>query len=680
MKVSHKWLQTYFDAKIPDADTLADLFAMHSFEVEGVEDIKNTDGSADSVLDIKVLPDRAHYALSHKGIADEISFLTDMLPKKRYVEALSANADHCPIVKLENDKFCRRYIARCIEINSKAGLPPVAVPKAGLPAVALAKAGSNNFSAYLKSALESIGQRSINPIVDITNYVMYDIGQPLHAFDADKVKGPITVRSAKEGEKIVLLDGREIILTSDDNVIADEDGPLVIAGAKGGKRAEVSESTKRIIIESANFDPTAVRRTSTKYDIRSDSSKRFENEITPELAIHGMNNACALIKERYPNAVFGPIVDEYQHKSKDVIVDFDPAYVKERLGIEVPADTIKNILMKMNMGVVAKGNIWSLTIPHERLDLRIREDIVEEIGRVYGYEKIAGKLPAKATTDPITELNFSVSERLKNILTGIGFSEVSLYSLVEKGDIETLKPLAKDKAFIRKNLTEGILSCVHKNVLNADLLGLDSIKIFEIGRVFTHNQENVVLSLGSAQVKKMKGVNGGVIIENAIKEIFARLNIGLSVPKIISQNQSYACEIDLSEILSLVRSVSNTGSKSSSVTSTSAIDLEFKALSDKRYTKYSQYPFIVRDIAVFVPESIDSNGVWNTIEGAIKSADASDLLVRHLLFDTFKKEGKVSYAFRMVFQSMDRTLTDDEVSKVMNAINVSIKKEGWEVR
>lgn len=651
MKVSHIWLQTYFEKKIPDAEKMERLFPLSSFEIEGLEKIKDGAGNAvDTVIDAKILPDRAHYALSHKGIAKEISFLTKMAVRDRFADGLPATIDTKPSIKIEGKGFCRRYIGRIVELK-----PLDKAPK------------------WLIDALTAIGQRSIDPIVDATNYVMYDIGQPLHAFDAEKVKGGIVIRAAKEGEDITLLDGKKITLTTGDNVIADDEGPLVVAGAKGGKRAEISRTTKKIIIESANFDPTAVRRTSTKYDIRSDSSKRFENEITPELAIHGMHNACALIKEMMPDARFGPIVDEYPIKAEQMVIEFDPVYLEERLGIKIPLDEAGEILKRMDIQVQETDHkTWILAIPYERLDLNIKEDIVEEIGRIYGYDHIKGVLPPKTSRQPEILPMYCLCEKIRNILVEAGFSEVSLYALTEKGDFEMVKPLAKDKAFARKNLTDGMMACVEKNALNADLLGLEAIKIFEIGHVFSETDgEKIKLAVGAAQVKRAKGLKSENIIDTAIKLLAADPIIGssfASAVKPIQKGSHSVCEIDLSKALKAFKP------------DFSYKDLDFAPASKNLYQRFSLYPFIVRDIAVFVPESISSETVWEAIEKGIAGAEAEGLLARRSLFDVFKKNGRVSYAFRMIFQSMERTLTDGEANKIMEKIDAQMKENGWEVR
>ena len=657
MKVSRNWLQTYFEKPIPLADQLAELFTFHSFEVEGIEEHKGQNSkTADTVLDVKVLPDRAHYCLSHTGVSLEVAVLTGQpLKSGRLPPGPEASLTTKPTVEIEASKFCRRYMARYVELHASGSKLLASDPHAC-------------------AMLEAIGERSINSVVDATNIVMFDTGQPLHAFDADQVKGTIVVRAARPGEKILLLDssagaGREVELLETDHVIADDLGPLAIAGVKGGKRAGITEATRRLIIESANFDPTAVRRTSTRLDLRSESSKRYENEITPELASSAMDNVCSMIAHNIPAAKFGPIVDEYPTTPRRTIIDFDPAYLEARLGVKVPLSEAKGILERMNISVVEKGKLWHLTIPFNRLDLTIKEDIVEEVGRIYGYDKIDGILPPRTDKPVAIEPMHYLCEKIRDILADHGFSEVNLYTLVAKGEIETAHPLAKDKAFARENLTDGMMACVEKNALNADLLGLDAIRIFEIGHTFSSKGEKTMLSLGFAQVKKVKGLKTIEIFDAFIKSLGTQLGVAIPESKIIQKANHIVCEIDLDHILASYKLPANASYK----------DFAGKP-SSNRYTRFSLYPFIVRDIAVFVPESVQASDVWSAIEKGIADAKTAELLVRHSLFDTFKKGGKVSYAFRMVFQSMDRTLTDEEAGKIMEKAYTEVKEKGWEVR
>ena len=658
MKVSRTWLNTFFEKDLPSATKLAELFTFHSFEVEGIEKVGESD-----VLDVKILPDRAHYCLSHRGVAEEIHVITGQaLKAQRDIPTAPAANPTIIAPKItfvtspaELDAqglFCRRYMSRRVENITVAESPE-----------------------WMKAHLKEIGERSINNIVDSTNVIMFDCGQPLHAFDADQISGDIVVRAAKEGEKIVLLDGKEVALKALDHVIADDVGPLAIAGVKGGKRAQVTVATKNIVIESANFDPTAVRRTATRLNLRNESSRRFENEITPELAADGMELVSGLIGSLVPAAAasMSSVVDIYPARPEPTVVTISRDYINTRLGTEVPVAVVDEILGRLGIvAIQSPGKIDDLTlaIPYHRIDLRIAEDIVEEIGRVYGYEKITTHLPAPQQKGVTVLPSFYVAEKIKNILVSAGFSEVNLYTLVAKGVVETAHPLADDKAFARENLTNGMMVCLEKNALNADVLGLSAVKIFEIGRVFTPAGELTKLALGGVQVKKIKGVKSEALVAAAVSLLEKELGVTVAAPKIISKGIHSVTEIDLDAI---VQAYVLPGSATYA-------DLGFGKAASVMYKKFSVYPFMVRDIAVFTPEDVLDADVWKVIYKGISASHSESILVRHALFDTFKKDGKVSYAFRMVFQSMEKTLTDDEVTAVMQSVYAQVKEKNWEVR
>jgi phenylalanyl-tRNA synthetase beta chain len=657
MKLSHTWLQTFFEKPIPTASELADLFTFHSFEIEGVEN---------GVIDAKILPDRAHFCLSHKGIAEEISVLTGQsLKPNRIPQAPAATLDIKPVVTITDTAFCNRYSARYVE-NIHIG-----------PS-----------SEWISSMLTALGQRSINTIVDATNINMFDIGQPLHAFDADKIRGNIVVRAAKDGEEMQLLDARDpndrspnakvlpgvfIKLTSNDFVIADDEGPLAIAGVKGGKRAGVTAETKRLVIEAAHFNPACVRRTSTRLNLRNESSKRFENEITPELAAEGMNNMCALIAEMCPEARFGPVVDIYPVKPTQTVIELDPAFVNQRLGIDIPEKAMKDILGRMSIGVAGEKS-WSLTIPFHRLDLTCREDIVEEIGRVYGYEKIVNTPLPQASLSGVN-VEFYITEKIKNTLVGeAGFSEVMLYTLVPKGDLEVAYPLASDKAYLRTTLTPLMLKSLESNARNADLLGLEAVKQFEIGHIFTKNggsQEYISLAIGAVQVKKVKGVKSEMIVAEAFNTLSKALGLASGSelkPIMKTEGNCVVGEVVLdSALLAAIKTGVYT-------------DLGFNKAIDIVYKPFSVYPFIVRDIALFVSGGETADDVKKAIVAVVETAAGKLLVKGPDLFDSFSKDGKTSYAFRMIFQSAERTLSIDEINAVMDTVYGAVKAKGWEVR
>ncbi len=655
MKASYSWLQNHFDKKLPTPEVLADLFTFHSFEVEGIENVK-TSGGEDTIIDVKVLPDRAHYCLSHRGIAEEVLVLTG-LPMKSVSFGCPADIDTKVSVDIQVPDFCPRYVARYVENIEIKDSPQ-----------------------WLKDRLEAIGARSISNIVDATNCVMFDLGQPIHAFDADKVVGGIKVRKAEEGEKVTLLDGKEYTLTAQDHVVADDKGALDIAGIKGGKRAEVTAETKRIIVMVANFKASTVRKTSTRTGIRNDSSKRYENAITAEWALPGMNQVSSLIAELSPGAKFGEINDAYPVKEAARTIEVDPIYISKTFGTDVSVETMSEILTKMGIKVEPKAGNLSLTIPPHRLDLVIPEDIVEEVGRIYGYDKVKGTLPSKIKDNVNVTKRYYFAEKIKDALVQNGFSETYLYSLVNKGDIETAYPLARDKAFLRKNLSDNIAKALETNARNADLLGLDAIKIFEIGSVFTEKNETLMLGLGMTQLKKIKGFDTQKYLEDLIRNIFtSALNLSeqsLSseiVRKANANSPQVILEVNLDALMEHVTAPATYN------------DLSLGKAAQVAYKPFSPYPFMVRDIAVFVPQGTEANAVWESIQSGIKDAKAESLIARSALFDTFTKtfedgQTKTSYAYRLILQSKEKTLLDEEANAVMEKIYSQVKGKGWEVR
>ncbi|HEY4518206.1 MAG TPA: phenylalanine--tRNA ligase subunit beta [Candidatus Paceibacterota bacterium] len=616
MKVSYKWLQTFFTEPLPKPEVLAQTSNFKIVEVEGTEEI---DG--DTIFDFKILADRAAYMLCHRGLASEFAATLDLKLKDRQVPKVIVSDIAAQEVKIEND-LCRRYTARRVE-NAKVGESPE----------------------WLKTSLAKLGQRSINNIVDLANFVMFDIGQPLHAFDADKVEGGVVVRLAKPGEKLETLDNRQIELKPEVLVIADSIGPLAIAGVKGGKRAEVTSTTKNLILESANFDPSSVRKTSTGYSLRTDASKHYENNPTADLCLEASDNFSALIAENCPEAKFSAITDVYPKPEQEGLVTINPARINERLGVEVPVDEQKKILARMGLGVGETGSDLKLTIPTYRRDLAIPEDFAEEIGRIWGYDKLPETLPQPVAVKANKEYYYT--EKLRNTFRGAGFSEVYLYSLVAKGELEVELPLAEDKKCYRSNLTDGLQKCLASNRPNLALLDSNSIDIFEIGHVFVDGKEKIMLGIASTDGRRVAEALA------AVESFVVKMESSGSV-----------IEIDWGAIVE------------KSPESASYDDLNIVSTANPiMFKQYSLYPFVLRDVAMWTPVGTQESEVEKIIE-----SEGGEWLTRATLFDTFSKDNKISYAFRLVFQSMERTLTDADVNAVMARITKALTKTDFVIR
>jgi phenylalanyl-tRNA synthetase beta subunit len=774
MRVSYNWLQEHIDGKLPDAKTLGDILTAGAYEVEAV--IEKGD---DFLFEIDVQPNRAHDSFAHYGIAREISVLTG-LPLIKY-GADASRVDFETEFSVEvRDKNCRRYTAREIR-GIKFGPSPD----------------------ELKKKLEVIGQRSINNIVDCTNIVMFDLGQPLHAFDSDKLSGKkIFVKTLDAEKEFTTLDNKEVKFAGTEMVIADEKDVLAIAGIKGGKKAEVAEGTVNLLLESANFDSVAVRKTRRALGIDTESSKRFEREITPVWAEVAMNRLTDLLL-RYAsdeNTKVGSVVDIYPRKAgqyktgvsveevnrylgtniseKEVSGIFDKlnfeykkvnslesvvenaksfvgkpykngasvlydapeifdcssftSYLYKEAGVSIPRMSVDQfvfstriekedltpgdlifsntgltvrktdfesiefmketpvlegvdhlgiylgneevihctqdqdfgvVVQKMSeasrfKNVVGYGRIvnqneerFVVNVPNERIDVRIKEDLIEEIARVYGYKNIQTNEVVRENPVVVDKTHY-YSLEFANFLLNLGYTDVMTYTLRNKGDVEISNPLTKDKGFMRNNLSDGLKESLEMNIRNMDLVGLSEVKIFEIGKVFKGEEEFLTLGIANSNLKSLK---------QTLEEIKSGFNLSDS-DFVVTEK---VAEINLDKVISKLPEISS-----------DAFYKIQKDFSPKQYKTFSVYPFIVRDIAVWVPKEISEDFVFNLIK-----ENSGELVVQSRLFDKFEKDEKVSYAFRIVFQSYEKTLTDEEINKIMEKVSeVLNSQKDWNVR
>ncbi len=634
MLISKKWLQRYFNDALPDDDELRRLITFHAYEVENVE--KKSDNT---IYDIKVLPDRAHYALSHEGIAYDLAAIIQKKKKIPDLEEVDFKYDGEPNILVE-DGACRRYMAQVVE--------NIRVEKS---------------SGLIKDSLLSIGEKSINNVVDLANYVMFDVGQPIHAFDLDKINGEIRVRKSKSGEEILTLDDKKIALDSETLVIADSAGPIAIAGIKGGKRTEVDEKTRRILLEVANFEPSNIRGTSKRLSIITAASKRFENNLPQSFADTALKRFDALLKSTMKGCSISKTIDIYQKPLLPVDITVNPSKISSVLGLEVSKEAIKDYLRRLEIDVRVEGENFRLTIPKFRLDLKIDQDIAEEVARLMGYQAIKANFPEMTQGISINK-QFYYVEKIKDVLNDFGFSEILTSSFSNDDYREIENPLASDKRFLRSTLKIKMKDSLRKNLLNADLLGLQEIKIFEIGKIFNKDGESLSLAVG---------VRGRLLNNTKHDEI--------ELSKIEDELSKFIGEVkwDKSNINEGIMEV-QIDSIFDKVSEPPRWDIKEPNSQNVKFKKISVYPFIARDIAIFVPAGVTSAELSELIE-----RNGGKLLRRVTLFDTFEKDSKdgskmTSYAHRLIFQSDQRTLTDDEVNVVMDKISEAAKKRQWQVR
>jgi phenylalanyl-tRNA synthetase beta chain len=524
---------------------------------------------------------------------------------------------------------------------------------------------------WLQERLRALGQRPINNIVDATNYVMYALGQPLHAYDAEKFpqtegKWKFDVRFAEANEtvsliaeggktedRIVTLKGTELLIVDGSN-----NRPIGLAGVKGGAYAGVDTKTSKIIVEAAHFDSIITRKTARRLGIVIDASKRFENNPSAELVPHALREVCALILEIGGGACVGSVdVNPVPEVKKEV--QLHTPQVNALLGLSLSSEEICEILKRIGATVVQDGDSFTLTAPFERSDLNIPEDYIEEIGRINGYSHVVSVVPAAA---PLIEFNARhyYSEKVRTTLLSLGFSEVITSSFVSKDVLQLRNALASDKSYLRSTLSHNMKAVLDKNVNLLDLLGAHDTRVFEIGTVFSKVDgvvhEHVSLCLGVRT--KVKGFNPHDDAE--AYEIMKTLSqvLGTTVEPGVSEG---VAECNFTEVFS----------KLPAPTSYEKVAVAEEIV----YKPFSLYPAISRDIAMWVREGTEAREIE-----IVLNSEAGDLRVRTTLVDVFTKEGRTSYAFRLVFQSHEKTLTDVEVNAVMDAVYSAVQRKEWEVR
>ncbi|MES2014245.1 MAG: phenylalanine--tRNA ligase subunit beta [Patescibacteria group bacterium] len=589
MKVSTTWLQRYFEKPLPSIAEIANAFTFHSFEIDGTEG---------DVLDVKVLPNRAADCLSHRGIAKDLAAILNIpltydplrtaLPAFPSTEKLTVEADPAYVLRHTG------ALVRGVTVGESP--------------------------AWLKSALASVGQRSINNVVDILNFVLLDIGQPSGAFDVGKLTlkdgiAKIAIRRARSGEKITVLTGEEYALTEDMFAFTDAvgGGLLDIAGIKGGKDSGITESTKDIFISVGTYDGTLIRRASQKLKLFTDASLRYQNRPSPELTAYGMRAILSLIKEIAGGELIG-VVDVYPQKaSVSAPVQLSLEKLRTVLGAKYSETEVMDVFRRLDLPAVLLDGKVTVTPPFERTDILIEEDLIEEVGRIIGYDRV---LPASPTVAlPVDQARFRGIERVKDFLVERGFTEISTQSFASKGDVRLANPLDKTKPALRTTLAENLKEALVKAKLYAPVTLPPNVKpkLFEVGTVFSKDGEQVV-------VETSEKVSNMPVLTPEASYVPKRYMLG-------------------------------------------------------SYKPFSLFPFIVRDVALWVPDGTSGDAVSSVIR-----TSAENLLIRLTQFDIFSKEGRTSYAFRLVFQSDERTLTDDEANGWMASVTAALTAKGWEVR
>ncbi len=636
MKFSHNWLQTFFDAPLPAPAVIEEKLTFHSSEVEEVLSVGD-----DTVFDVKVLPDKSAWLMSHRGLARELSVILDLPMKHDPLQGEVALGAPLPDVRVVLDtSVCDFYGAAVIE-EVKVGPSPD----------------------WLRARLEVIGQRSINNIVDATNYVMFELGQPLHAFDANTFtpdaagSREVRVRAARAEEKLTTLSNEELVLTPEDVVITDgvSGTPLALAGVKGGLNSGVTEATTTILLEAAHFDRVATRLASRRHKLPTDAAKRYENGLSRSVTPYGLVAGAKLIAEIAGGQVVGYTATGDSTVTRKA-VSVSVGEINRVLGIKIDAAAVAAILARFQYQVVQDGEVFSVTPTHERDDIEIKQDLIEEVGRVYGLTHIVSIAPVSA---PVMELNTRLyyAEVIRQSLTGLGFSEVYTSSFRENDIAHIKNALASDKSYLRSRLQDNLLEVRARNIPFRDLLGLRAVQVFEIGTVFGVAEEAFHIGLAVQTGTEYKAKVDDPLLAAAVTALEAALGVAITPVHTAPGYVEFSLEALLLNLP--VPSVYEAAQKSSAIL----------------YKPFSAYPSVSRDIAMWVGEGT----ALETVESTLRVA-AGPLLVRLTHLDTFTKEGRTSLAFRLVFQSNEKTLDGSEADAQMSAVYDAVAGQGWEVR
>ncbi len=653
-------------------------------EKELGSDVVEVLGLNDYILDLSITPNRAD-ALSMRGLTYELGALYNNkvdfndVEKEEDYEATSLQ------VAIESDS-CRNYVGQVVK-NVEVTSSPL----------------------WLQTRLMNSGIRPINNIVDITNYVLLEFGQPMHAFDKDLVGDKIVVRDAKEGEVLETLDGEERKLQTTDLVITDGTRAIALGGVMGGKNTEVSEETKNIILESAYFNPTSVRRTSAAHGLRSDSSARFEKGIDPNMQKAALARAVELILELCPNAVVESSVGVV-NKVDDKVVEITTSYINNYLGIILSTEEIVAILEGLSFKVEASGEDLVVKVPTRRPDISIKQDLVEEVIRIYGYDNLASTLPkfSKTIKGGLTYSQRMVRD-LRAVYASLGFNDTINYSLVSEEEatqytledhhkVRLLMPMTETHSTLRQSLIPGLLNTVQYNVARKQ----KDLKLLEIGRVFFGSgddniqpKETVYLSAAlTGEERSTKWLKESSTLDffaakGYLEVVFERLGLEEKVTykksTLEGMHPGRFAEVYLGEKrIGFIGEVHPQVADKLGLNTTYVFEINLDEVISEgkvkpKYEEVTKYPEITRDIAMLVDVKDEYQNIYNVVESV-----NSKLITKVELFDLYVGAellvGKKSLALTITYSDKQKTLTDEEVTAVHDKVLAALTAYGAIIR
>ena len=629
----------------------------------------------DGVIDFELTANRGDL-LSILGMAYEVGAIYDKKVKdvdlKHKESGEDINKTFKTEVKTEN---CSKLLVKKVE-NVKIEESPI----------------------FIKNRLIASGIRPINNVVDISNYVMLELGQPLHFYDADKLGNKLVVRMAEDGEKLTTLDNVERTLTSEDILIADATHGVGLAGVMGGLETEVESDTKNIIIESAIFDSVKVRKTSKKI-VRSEASNRFEKGLDPERTTMAIERACKLLEEYAGGTVVTGTVeyDKTNNKEKEIEITFKN--INDVLGTVIPNEEILNVFRKLGFTYKVNGETIKVTVPTRRLDISIKEDLIEEVSRIYGVDNIEGKLPIV----PMRKGSYDKTQReIRNKMIALGLKETLTYVLINDKEVngytldkfeplKLLDPITEDRNTLRYSMIPSLYKVYEYNKAREQ----KDISIFEIGKGFykkdeVYGEDTKLCVLMSGKYSTGLNNNKNVdfyVIKGIAEEVLDYLGYAgrysfmkQEMPKEMHPGQSAMINVNGSNIGMIGKIHPSVTKDDVYVLEINLDELFTKKVGKMKYKEFSKFPSINKDIALVV----DKKSVSKDIEKVIKSAGGS-LLTNIEVFDVYTGVGvgidKKSIAYSLTFSDMKKTLTDEEINELMDKIIDAVSKKcGAELR
>ncbi|WP_445815421.1 phenylalanine--tRNA ligase subunit beta [Staphylococcus aureus] len=667
-KTFESGIYVFSEAQVPGTDALQALYL------------------DDQVMEFDLTPNRAD-ALSMIGTAYEVAALynTKMTKPETTSNELELSANDELTVTIENEDKVPYYSARVVH---DVTIEPSPI--------------------WMQARLIKAGIRPINNVVDISNYVLLEYGQPLHMFDQDAIGSQqIVVRQANEGEKMTTLDDTERELLTSDIVITNGQTPIALAGVMGGDFSEVKEQTSNIVIEGAIFDPVSIRHTSRRLNLRSESSSRFEKGIATEFVDEAVDRACYLLQTYANGKVLKDRVSSGELGAFITPIDITADKINRTIGFDLSQNDIVTIFNQLGFDTEINDDVITVLVPSRRKDITIKEDLIEEVARIYGYDDIPSTLPVfdKVTSGQLTDRQYK-TRMVKEVLEGAGLDQAITYSLVSKEDatafsmqqrqtIDLLMPMSEAHASLRQSLLPHLIEAASYNVARKN----KDVKLFEIGNVFFANGEGELPD----QVEYLSGILTGDYVVNqwqgkketvdfylakgVVDRVSEKLNLEFSYRRadIDGLHPGRTAEILLeNKVVGFIGELHPTLAADNDLKRTYVFELNFDALMAVsvgyiNYQPIPRFPGMSRDIALEVDQNIPAADLLSTIH-----AHGGNILKDTLVFDVYQGEhlekGKKSIAIRLNYLDTEETLTDERVSKVQAEIEAALIEQGAVIR